>query len=57
LGLVTAKGGPALSLAAFWIMERRRASADAGAYYPYLAAPISAGIDFIGRERAERVRG
>jgi hypothetical protein len=44
-------------MAAFWIMERRRASANAGAYYPYLVAPISAGIDFIGQEHAERVRG
>ncbi len=35
----------------------RRASANAGAYYPYLVAPISAGIDFIRRERAERAGG
>jgi hypothetical protein len=49
--------GPALAMAAFWIMERRRASAIPAAYYPYLVAPISARTDFIRRERAERAGG
>ncbi|HXN36753.1 MAG TPA: hypothetical protein VN892_01835 [Solirubrobacteraceae bacterium] len=56
-GEIEALSRPALAMAAFWIMERRRASAIAGAYYPYLVAPISAGIDFIRRERAERAGG
>jgi hypothetical protein len=47
-------------MTAFWIVERRWASATRdhpGAYYPYLVAPVSAGIDFIRRERAERAGG